>query len=149
MLTANSSHLLLLFYIHFIFPIKSKYSSRLIPAERKLFLIMETGTSGQSGITIGRLIPLIVASLLSATKNGDAEPYCYDAFLINLLYCFLLQSVVLCRTVRSRQPLRCKLSQKPWSGLCLVAKAFARAPLSPKTYLIHPENPPRSQKRPI
>jgi hypothetical protein len=23
-------------------------------------------------------------------ENGDAEPYCYDAFLLNLLHCFML-----------------------------------------------------------
>jgi len=32
-------------------------------------------------------------------EDGDAEPYCFDAFLINVLSCFLLQSVVLCRTL--------------------------------------------------
>jgi len=37
----------------------------------------------------------------------------------------------------SRQPLKDKLSQKLWSGLCFVAKAFALAPLSPN---IHPDS---------
>jgi tetrahydromethanopterin S-methyltransferase subunit F len=37
-----------------------KYSSRLIPAERKLFFIMKTGTSGQSGIIIGLMMPFLV-----------------------------------------------------------------------------------------
>ena len=31
----------------------------------------------------------------------------------------------------SRQPLKDKLSQKLWSGLCFVAETFALAPLSP------------------
>jgi hypothetical protein len=37
-----------------------KYSSRLMPAEPKLFLIMKTGISGQSGIIMGLMIPLLL-----------------------------------------------------------------------------------------
>jgi len=46
--------------IYFIFSKSLKYSSRLMPADRKLFFIMKTGTSGQSGITIGLIIPFLV-----------------------------------------------------------------------------------------
>jgi hypothetical protein len=58
-------------------------------------------------------------------------------FLVQFAVLFLSSQVCAFPDGMSRQPLKYKLSQKLWSGLCFVAKAFALAPLSPNIHLAH------------
>src|SRR3972149_1671403 len=69
---------LVIFCRHYTFSNKEKYSSLVKPAVLKLFLIMNTGTSFQSGITTGleifcfvytKWLPLILAHLNPAFSN--------------------------------------------------------------------------------
>jgi len=52
----------------------AKYSSRVMPAERRLLLIMNTGTSGQSGITMGLITPFFVYTKWSPSVLTQLNP---------------------------------------------------------------------------
>jgi len=59
---------------NYIFSRIAKYSSRLMPALLKLFLIMKTGTSCQSGITMGRTTPAFVYTKWSPSILTQVNP---------------------------------------------------------------------------
>ncbi len=49
---------------------------------------MQRGTERCSNLTRHNVGSFV--GLREGFRNGDAEPCCYDAFLFNLLHCFLL-----------------------------------------------------------
>ena len=55
-----------------------------MPAERRLFLIMNTGTSGQSGMTMGLITPLFVYIKWSPSVLAHLNP-AFSKTLLNLL----------------------------------------------------------------
>src|SRR3989338_931838 len=101
---------LIVFFRHYIFSSREKYSSLVKPAVLKLFLIMNTGTSFQSGITTGLETPCLVYTKWSPSILTHLKPALSNTFRsllagMGVILDILRYSYQFCRNKLRRDPI--------------------------------------------